>query len=86
MEKKIALLTVAFMIVGVFNSVVLALSPMGPPKALLGQDRWDIGIEYGHQTMDLEAVGKVTESMPAFDFEVVRKDKHNVEDLKSRYQ
>ena len=84
MEKKIALLAIALMIVTASNSAVLALSPMGPPKALLGQDRWEIGIEYGHQTMDLEAVAKVTDIYPEFDdFTVVRKDKHNINDLKS---
>jgi hypothetical protein len=83
MEKKIALLTAALMIIAVSNSAALALSPMGPPKALLGLDRWDIGIEYGHQTMDLEAVGKVTETMPEFDFAIARKDKHNINDLQS---
>jgi len=84
MEKKIALFAVALMIVTVSNSAVLALVPMGPPKALLGQDRWDLGIEYGHQAMDLEAVGDVTDIYTEFDdFTVVRKVKHNINDLKS---
>lgn len=81
MEKKIALLAVALIIVFVSNSVVLALSPMGPPKALLGQDRWDIGIEYGHQTMDLEAVGPVQDIQPGLT--VTRKDRHNIDNFKS---
>jgi len=83
MEKKIALFAVVLILVTVPNSAVLALAPMGPPKALLGQDRWDVGIEYNHQTMDLEADCKVTETMPEFDFVVARKDKHNINDLKS---
>jgi hypothetical protein len=83
MEKKIALFTVVLIILTVSNSAALALSPMGPPKALLGLDRWDIGIEYSHQSMDLDAVGRVTETMPEFDFVIARKDKHNVNDLKS---
>ena len=83
MEKKIVLLAVALMIVTVSDSAVLALSPMGPPKALLGLDRWDIGIEYSNQTMDLDAVGTVTEIIPEFDFVTARKDKHNINDLKS---
>jgi hypothetical protein len=86
MEKKIALLAVALMIVTVSNSAALALSPMGPPKALLGQDRWDIGIEYGHQAMDLEAVGKVTETdiIPGQGvFTIAREYKHNIDNLKS---
>jgi len=86
MKKRIALLAFVVMVVGVSSSVVYALSPMGPPKALLGQDRWEIGIEYGHQTMDLEAVAKVQEIdiVPGQDdFTVVRKDKHNIDDFKS---
>ncbi|TSA52484.1 MAG: hypothetical protein D4R45_06935, partial [Planctomycetaceae bacterium] len=86
MEKKIALLAVALMVVTVSNSAVLALSPMGPPKALLGQDRWDIGIEYGQQTMDLEADATVTEStiVPGQGVHPeVGKYKHNIDDFKS---
>ena len=81
MEKKIALLAVSLIIVSASNPVVLALSLMGPPKALLGQDRWDIGIEYDHQTMDLEAVGPVQDIQPGLT--VTRKDKHNIDNLKS---
>jgi len=83
MEKKIALLAVALIVVFVSNSVVLALVPMGPPKALLGQDRWDIGIEYANTTMDLEATGDVTEiwAIPGGPF--FEKVKHNINDLKS---
>lgn len=83
MKKKIVLFAIVLMMVTVCNSVVLALSPMGPPKALLGQDRWDVGIEYTHQAMDLDAVGNVTETMPEFGSVISRKDKHNVDDLKS---
>jgi hypothetical protein len=86
MEKKIALLAVALIIVSASNPVVLALSLMGPPKALLGQDRWDIGIEYDHQTMDLEATGDITETQidpPNPDFVSVEKVKHNINDIKS---
>ncbi len=83
MKKKIVLFAFVLMMVTVCNSVVLALSPMGPPKALLGQGRWNVGIEYTHQAMDLDAVGKVTETMPEIDLVISRKDKHNVDDLKS---
>jgi len=83
MEKKIALLAVAFMIVIVTNSAVLALTSMGPPKAMLGQDRWDIGVEYSYQSMDLEADGDVTDVYPDIDFTTARRVKHNINDLKS---
>lgn len=86
MEKRITLFAFSLMIVTVSNSAVLALSPMGPPKALLGQDRWDIGIEYVHQSMDLEASGDVTEIdiIPGLeDYTAIRKVKHNIDNLKS---
>lgn len=81
MEKKIALLTFVLMVVGVSSTAVYALPPMGPPKALLGQDRWDVGIEYGNQAMDLEASGNVTDTTDGF--VTIRKGKHSVEDFKS---
>ena len=83
MEKRIVLLAFVLMVVGVSGSAVYALPPMGPPKALLGQDRWDVGIEYSHQAMDLEAVGEVTDIIVDPIFVTTRKDKHNINDLKS---
>ena len=83
MEKRIALLAFVLVVVGVSSSAVYALPPMGPPKALLGQDRWDVGIEYGNQAMDLEAVGNITEIQVDPEFITVRKGKHNIKDLKS---
>ena len=87
MEKRIALFAVAFMIVVVSGSAVLALSPMGPPKAMLGQDQWSVGIEYANETMDLEASGKVREidyqeGQDPF-FPSPRNSKYNINDLKS---
>jgi hypothetical protein len=81
MEKKIALFAVVLILVFVSNSVVLALTPMGPPKAFLGQDRWDLGIEYGNTTMDVEAIGIVQDIQPGLT--VSRKGRHNIENLKS---
>lgn len=81
MKKKIALFAFALMIVTVSNSAVLALVPMGPPKAQLGQDRWEIGIEYSRQTMDLEAKGTVKDIQPGLI--TSRKGKHNIKDLES---
>jgi hypothetical protein len=83
MKKKITLFAAALMIMALSNSTVLALAPMGPPKAQLGQDRWDIAIEYSHQSMDLEADGDVTDVYPDFDFVAAGKVKHNINDLKS---
>jgi len=83
MEKRIALLAFILMVVGVSSSAVYALPPMGPPKALLGQDRLEVGIEYGYRNMDLEAVGNVTDIQVSPEFITVEKVKHNINDLKS---
>ena len=87
MEKRIALFAVIFMIVGASGSAVLALSPMGPPKASLGQDQWAIGIEYANETMDLEASGtdKQITYVPGLDPypATPRRGKYNIKDLKS---
>jgi hypothetical protein len=84
MEKKMMSFAAALIIVAISNSAALALSPMGPPKALLGLDRWDIGIEYGHQAMDLEADCKVIEIQPEYDdFTEIRNVKNNIDNLKS---
>jgi len=82
--KKIALLVVALIIVTLSNSAVLALTPMGPPRAILGQDQWDIGVEYGHQKMDLEAFGKDKniEHEPEL-YITTRKGEYKINDLES---
>ncbi len=59
MEKRIALLVVALVVVSMISSVALALPPMGPPRATAGQNQWTIGVEYGRGEMDLEAFGDV---------------------------
>jgi len=81
MKKRIALFVVTFIIVSVFGSAVLALSPMGPPKAMLGQDQWSVGMEYANETMDLESFG--TDKNIDDGFITTRKGKHNINDLKS---
>jgi hypothetical protein len=63
MEKRIATLAVALVVVGACSSVVLALPPMGPPKAMVGQDQWTVGLGFSHSEMDLEAHGIGRENM-----------------------
>lgn len=65
MEKKIALLPFIIMVVSVCSLPALALPPMGPPKAIFGQNQWAIGFEYAHQEMNLELFGKVREDLGA---------------------
>ena len=59
MEKRIAVLVVALVVISMFSSVALALPPMGPPRATAGQGQWTIGAEYGRGEMDLETSGDV---------------------------
>lgn len=82
MNKKIALLA---LVIGVCvsSSTVLALPPMGPPKALLGQDRWAVGVEYAHGQMDLEAYGRAQEDPDGMGWLDPTYTKHKIEDLTS---
>lgn len=82
MEKRMALFPVIIMVVGVCSLPALALPPMGPPKAILGENQWAIGFEYAHQKMDLELFGKTQEDLGAgwlpWDY-----TKYKIEDLTS---
>jgi len=62
MEKRTVLLALTFMVVGVCNSVVVAIAPMGPPRATLQEGQWAFGLEYGHSEMDLQSFGSVKET------------------------
>lgn len=62
MKKRTVFLILIFMVVGVCNSDVTALSPMGPPRACLQEGQWAFGLEYGHNEMDLESFGPVKET------------------------
>lgn len=79
MEKRTAMLVVALVVVSMCSSVVLALPPMGPPKAMVGQDQWTVGVGFSHGEMDLEVRGKGRESQGG-SF-VVGLDRHDIEDL-----
>ena len=59
MEKRIALLVVALVVVSMISSVAVALPPMGPPRATAGQDQWLVGIEYSRSEMALESWGDI---------------------------
>ncbi len=81
MKKRTAILVVALMAVSMCNSVALALPPMGPPRATVGQDQWTVGVEYGRGEMDLETSGttrSVTGVTP-----VTSKTKFDIEGLES---
>ena len=48
--------TSLFLILG-FASTAMALSPIGPTQAVIGQDQWGVGLNLGFQSMDLMADG-----------------------------
>jgi len=61
--RKARLAVVAIMLAGVCSSPALALPPMGPPKATLGENRCAVDFKYAYQEMDLELNGKVRENL-----------------------
>ena len=81
MEKRIAVLVVALVVVSMFSSVALALPPMGPPRATAGQGQWTIGAEYGRGEMDLETSGDVRNVIFGTAFE--RSTEFDIEGLES---
>jgi hypothetical protein len=83
MQKKIALLSVALIGVGSFSSVVSALPSMGPPKALIGQDQWNVGLGYSYSRMDLEASGKSREDPGSGVWGPWLSSKHDIKNLTS---
>ncbi|MBN2317330.1 MAG: hypothetical protein JXM79_25630 [Sedimentisphaerales bacterium] len=83
MAKRIALLTVIFIVIGLSGSVVMALPPMGPPRALVGQDRWAIDVGVSHSKMDLEAYGEAREDPDGAGWLPKTYAKHKIEDLTS---
>ena len=80
MSKRIAMLAGVVMVVSLFSSVALALPPMGPPKAMVGQDQWTLGLGFSHGEMDLEAHGEGREDQ-GFGFVAAELDKHQIESL-----
>jgi opacity protein-like surface antigen len=91
MQKKIASgagrpwveLAVGLVVVAVCSSVVSALPAMGPPKALVGQDQWAIGLGYSYSQMDLEASGKSREDPGSEVWGPWLGSKHDIQDLTS---
>jgi hypothetical protein len=62
MEKKLFLLGVALVLVGLCSSVTLALDPIGPPVAGCKQNQFSVGFEYAYGEMDLEASGPLSKT------------------------
>lgn len=83
MAKRIALLTVILIVIGLSGSVVMALPPMGPPRALVGQDRWAVDVGLSHSKMDLEAYGEAREDPDGAGWLPASYAKHKIEDLTS---
>jgi len=83
MVKKIVLSAVILIVIGLSGSVVMALPPMGPPRAVVGQDRWAVGVGFSHSKMDLEAFGEVREDPDGAGWLPASYAKHKIEDLTS---
>jgi opacity protein-like surface antigen len=83
MRRKIALLSVALIVVGLSSSVVSALPSMGPPRALIGQDQWNIDLGYSYSQMDLDASGKSREDPGSGIWGPWLGSKHDIGDLTS---
>jgi len=64
MESRKAQLVVVLIGI-VCSSPALALPPMGPPKATLGENQWAVDFKYAYQEMDLELCGKARENLGA---------------------
>lgn len=80
MSKRPTMLAGVLMVVITFSSVAVALPPMGPPKAMVGQDQWTIGLGLSRGEMDLEANGEGRENQGA-GFAAIALDRHDVEGL-----
>jgi len=62
MEKRLLLLALVLIMVGLGSSPAFALDPMGPPTGSLRQSQFQAGIDYSYSTMDLKLTdGKWTE-------------------------
>jgi hypothetical protein len=83
MDKKIVLLAVIVVVIGLSGSIVMALPPMGPPRALVGQDRWAVGVGFSHSQMDLDAFGTTLVDTGAGFVVPADYSRHKLEDLTS---
>ncbi len=83
MHRKLASLAFGLIIIGVCSSVVSALPAMGPPKALVGQEQWSVGLGYSYSQMDLEATGKSREDPGTEIWSEWFSSKHDIEGLAS---
>jgi hypothetical protein len=83
MEKRIALLAFVLIAVGMSSSAVFALPPMGPPRGLLGENQWAVGVEYAHGETDLEAYGRAQDDPDGLGWLDPTYSKHRIENLTS---
>src|SRR4030042_5286900 len=83
MEKKRVLLALAVMVVGVYGSNAIAITPMGPPRASLQEGETLFGLEFEHSEMDLKAFGTIKtleQGAPSWESDF---RKYKIENLKS---
>ena len=83
MAKRNTLFAVILIVIGLSGSIVMALPPMGPPRALVGQDRWAVDLGVSHSKMDLEADGTTLENPNGVAWLPEAASGHDIEDLTS---
>ncbi len=74
----------AFLMIGlgtILSSTAVTAATMGPPMALMGQDQWGVGIEYGRQNIDLQASGTLRAFYTAEAIPVDVAERLRIEDL-----
>ena len=57
MKKKMLLLSVVLVVVCLWSSAAMALTPMGPPMAGLKQGQYSVGFDFSSSEMDVEVSG-----------------------------
>jgi hypothetical protein len=61
MRNMKRLILVVFSLVFLYSGTATALAPFGPPRAIIGAQKWAIGAEFSYQTMDMQSFGTYRE-------------------------
>lgn len=73
MTNSKALPAIALVSMAILASTAFGGAPMGPPMALLGEGKWGVGGEYGHENMDLRAQGTLEAIYGGLPFDFVER-------------
>src|SRR3990172_12840708 len=61
MRNSKRLIMVVVSLVFLKSGTATALAPFGPPRAIIGAEKWAIGADFSHQTMDMQSFGTYRE-------------------------